>query len=111
MPTGDGEEREFMQNVCVGLDGTAASVSWGPEKGAGTLPFRWRSIIRNRVYELLKREWNEGKRPHRGGPRALEAEDGVPPLRDKEDEDCLDEELLRGYQIEEGGTRNVAFLD
>ncbi|ETO64101.1 hypothetical protein F444_18318, partial [Phytophthora nicotianae P1976] len=79
------------------LDGTAASVSWNPEKGVGTPPFR-----------------NEGKRPHRGGPRALEndeAEDGVPPLRDKEDEDCLDEELLRGYLIEVGGTRNVAFLD
>ncbi|ETP00083.1 hypothetical protein F441_22495, partial [Phytophthora nicotianae CJ01A1] len=63
---------------------------------------------------LLKREWKEGKRPHRGGPRALEndgAEDGVPPLRDKEEEDCLNEELLRGYLIEVGGTRNVAFLD
>ncbi|ETI39663.1 hypothetical protein F443_14763 [Phytophthora nicotianae P1569] len=111
VPTGDEEGREFMQNVCVGLDGTAASVSWNPEKGAGTLPFRWRSIIRNRVYELLKREWNEAKRPRRGGPRALEAEDGVPPLRDKEGEDCLDEGLLRGYLIEVGGTRNVAFLD
>ncbi|ETI29810.1 hypothetical protein F443_23074, partial [Phytophthora nicotianae P1569] len=63
---------------------------------------------------LLKREWKEGKRPHRGGPRALEnngAEDSVPPLRDKEVGDGLDEELLREYLIEVGGTRNVAFLD
>ncbi|ETI46478.1 hypothetical protein F443_09133, partial [Phytophthora nicotianae P1569] len=44
-----------MRNVCVGLNGTDASVSWSPEKGAGTLPFSWRSIIRNHVYELLKR--------------------------------------------------------
>ncbi|ETP33331.1 hypothetical protein F442_18131 [Phytophthora nicotianae P10297] len=112
--TRDEEGREFMQNVCVRLEGTAASVSGNPEKGAGTLPFRWRSIIRNRVYELLKREWNEGKRPHQGSQRALEndeAEDGVPLLWDKEDEVWLDEGLLRGYLIEVGGTRNVAFLD
>ncbi|ETM47977.1 hypothetical protein L914_07435, partial [Phytophthora nicotianae] len=90
VPTGDEEGQEFMRNVCVGLDGTAASVSWNPEKGAAT------------------------KGPHRGGPAALESdetEDDIPPLRDKEDGDCLDEELLRGYLVEVGGTRNVAFLD
>ncbi|ETP31057.1 hypothetical protein F442_20041 [Phytophthora nicotianae P10297] len=114
VPLGDEEGLEFMRNVCVGLDGTAASVSWNAEKRAGTLPSTWRSIIRNRVYELLKREWNEEKSPHRGGPRTLEsngAEDDVPPLRDKDDKDCLDEELLREYLVEVGGTRKVAFLD
>ncbi|ETN01961.1 hypothetical protein PPTG_23962 [Phytophthora nicotianae INRA-310] len=114
VPTGDEEGREFMQNVCVGLDGTAALVSWNPELEAGTMPFRWRSIIRNRVYEHLKRERHEEKSPHRRGPRALEsdgAEDDVPPLRDKEAGDCLDEESLREYLNDVGGTKKVAFLD
>ncbi|ETP15555.1 hypothetical protein F441_09712 [Phytophthora nicotianae CJ01A1] len=55
---------------------------------------------------MERREASSSRRPENDG-----AEDGVPPLRDKEDEDCLDEELLRGYLIEVGGTRNVAFLD
>ncbi|KAG3205980.1 hypothetical protein PC128_g1044 [Phytophthora cactorum] len=59
--TEDAVEREFVQSVCIGLNGTAVSNSKSPEEVVGTLPFRWRSIIRSRVYELLK----QGRTPKR----------------------------------------------
>ncbi|KAG3123192.1 hypothetical protein C6341_g26644 [Phytophthora cactorum] len=111
--TEDAVEREFVRNVCVELDGTAVSNSKNPEEVVRTLPFRWRSIICSRVYELSKQGRNakESRLPEdREGFERVDAE-GIHPLRDKVEEDSLDEESLRDYLVDVGGTLSEAFLN
>ncbi|KAG3107747.1 hypothetical protein PI124_g8984 [Phytophthora idaei] len=111
--TEDAVEREFVRNVCIGLDGTAVSNSKSPEEVVGTLPFRWRSIIRSRVYELLKQGQNAEEIRLPQAPEGLERVDaeGIPPLRDKVEEGSLDEKSLRDYFVDVGGTLSEAFLN
>ncbi|KAG3195012.1 hypothetical protein PC128_g8821 [Phytophthora cactorum] len=111
--TEDAVEREFVRNVCIGLDGTAVSNSKSPEEVVGTLPFRWRSIIRSRVYELLKQGQNAEESCLPEDPEGLERVDaeGIPPLRNKVEESSLNEESLRDYLIDVGGTLSEAFLN
>ncbi|KAG4040020.1 hypothetical protein PC123_g24434 [Phytophthora cactorum] len=111
--TEDAVEREFVRNVCIGLDGTAVSNSKSPEEVVGTLPFRWRSIIRSRVYELLKQGQNAEESCLPEDPEGLERVDaeGIPPLRNKVEESSLNEESLRDYLVDVGGTLSEAFLN
>ncbi|KAG3109126.1 hypothetical protein PI125_g11210 [Phytophthora idaei] len=111
--TGDAVEREFVRNVCIELDGTAVSNSKSPEEAVGTRPFRWRSIIRSRVYELLKQGRNAEESRLPEDPEGLERVDaeGFPPLRDKVEEGSLDEESLCDYLVDVGGTLSEAFLN
>ncbi|KAG4042204.1 hypothetical protein PC123_g22297 [Phytophthora cactorum] len=109
----DAVEREFVRNVCVGLDGTAVSSSKSPEEVVGTVLFRWRSIIRSRVYELLKQGQNAKESRLPEDPEGLERVDaeGTPPLRDKVEEYSLDEKSLRDYLVDVGGTLSGAFIN
>ncbi|KAG3089472.1 hypothetical protein PI125_g17987 [Phytophthora idaei] len=111
--TEDTVEREFVRNVCIGLDGTAVLNSESPEKVVGTLPFRWRSIIRSRVYELIQQGRNAKESRLPKDPEGLErvTAEGIPPLRDKVEEGSLDEESLRDYVVDVGGTLSEAFLN
>ncbi|KAG3058448.1 hypothetical protein PI124_g23176 [Phytophthora idaei] len=110
-PAEDAMEREFIRNVCVGLEETDVPPAKGSEEVGGTLLFSWRSKVRNWVYELLKREQDvEESRPLEG----LESDgvDGdIPPLRDKVEGDSLDEESLRDHLVDVGGTLSEAFLN
>ncbi|KAG2763013.1 hypothetical protein Pcac1_g25291 [Phytophthora cactorum] len=84
-----------------------------PEEVVGTLPFRWRSIIRSRVYELLKQGRNaqESRLPEDPeGPERVNAE-GIPLLLDKVEEGSLNKESLRDYLVDVGGTLSEAFLN
>ncbi|KAG3130813.1 hypothetical protein PI126_g20334 [Phytophthora idaei] len=111
--TEDAGERGFVRNVCIELDGTAVSNSKSPEEAVGTLAFRWRSIIRCRVYELLKQGRNAKESHLPEDPEGLERVDaeGIPPLRDKVEEGSLDEESLRDCLVDVGGTLSEAFLN
>ncbi|KAG3074108.1 hypothetical protein PI124_g21364 [Phytophthora idaei] len=111
--TEDAVEREFVWNVRIGLDGTAVSKSKGPEGVVGTLPFRWRSIIRSRVYELLKQGRNAQESRLPEDPEGSERVDAecIPPLRDRVEEGSLDEKSLRDYLVDVGGTLSEAFLN
>ncbi|KAG2790422.1 hypothetical protein PC129_g8094 [Phytophthora cactorum] len=111
--TEDAVEREFVRNVCIGLDGTAVLNSKSSEKVVGTLPFRWRSIIRSRVYELLQQGRNAKESRLPEVPEGLErvTAEGIPPLRGKVEEGSLDEESLRDYLVHVGGTLSEAFLN
>ncbi|KAG2780976.1 hypothetical protein Pcac1_g8921 [Phytophthora cactorum] len=109
--TEDAVERDFVRNVCIGLDGTAVSNSKSPEEVVGTLPFRWRSIIRIQDYELLKQGLNAKESRLPEDPEGLErvGAEGIPPLREKVEEGSLDEESLSDYFVEVGETLSEAF--
>ncbi|KAG3129086.1 hypothetical protein PC110_g21290 [Phytophthora cactorum] len=73
----------------------------------------WRSIIRSRVYELLKQGRNaqESRLPEDPeGPERVNAE-GIPLLLDKVEEGSLNKESLRDYLVDVGGTLSEAFLN
>ncbi|KAI9996739.1 hypothetical protein PInf_014482 [Phytophthora infestans] len=108
----DALENELIQNVCVGLEEDVVSITELPAEETGTLPFRWRSLIRTRVYELLKQEQNVTKNHQFDVPESEgdgKAEDDIPLLRDKENLASLDEDSLREYLVEVGGTLTETF--
>ncbi|KAI9981035.1 hypothetical protein PInf_010389 [Phytophthora infestans] len=108
----DSAESEFIRNVCVGVDESPTVID-GAEEGV-PLPFRWRSEIRKRVYDMLKLGRDEYGKNEKGETDPTEGSGtraDVPPLRDKTEKNVLDEESLRDHLAKVGGATAPSFLN
>jgi len=105
-------EREVVQNVCIEPDEIDLPVA-RDEEDRGSIAFTWRSVVRRRVYDMLKADEGCVKRS-RDGEQAAQEGDGVDaektPERDKIEPKPLDREALRAFLVEAGGQLGEPFL-